>query len=160
MAAGAWRRRGRGLVFASSLTSFDLVSLPSDESNTTPTLLHEEGYEQIPSDLSPDGAWLVYTTNSALTGLDINLLPLDDTRIAENWLVTPANETEAAISPDGRYIAYTSDDSGTPQIYVRTFSGEGSLRFPPLVGARRAGPPAAPSCSIYASATACSAKRP
>ena len=39
---------------------------------------------------------------------------------------TPANEVSPSISPDGRWMAYASNESGRPEIYVRSFPGAGT----------------------------------
>ena len=44
---------------------------------------------------------------------------------AEPWLATPSDEGYATFSPDGLWVAYASDDSGRPEIYVRAYSGSG-----------------------------------
>jgi len=41
------------------------------------------------------------------------------------WLATGADERDPAFSPDGRFLAYTSDETGRPEVYVRPFPGPG-----------------------------------
>ena len=56
-------------------------------------------------------------------------LPLSPLAAPERFLATSANEIQGAFAPDGRWVAYTSDESGSPQIYVRRFpSGDGAWR--------------------------------
>jgi hypothetical protein len=80
-----------------------------------------------PSDWSRDGRWLVYTDVDPKTGNDIWLLPNPGKPSADRkpvaWLRTPALETQGQISPDGRWLAYCSDESGRLQIYLRPFGG-------------------------------------
>ena len=75
---------------------------------------------------SPDGRHLLFERFVPERGSDLWILPLDGTRKAVPFLETPANETHAAFSPDGRLVAYVSDEGGMPQIFVRTFPASGS----------------------------------
>jgi Tol biopolymer transport system component len=80
-----------------------------------------------PSDWSRDDRWLVYTQTDAKTGDDIWLFPDPAKPSADRkpvaWLRTQALETQGQISPDGRWLAYCSDESGRLHIYLRPFSG-------------------------------------
>ncbi|HEX6250131.1 MAG TPA: protein kinase [Gemmatimonadaceae bacterium] len=57
---------------------------------------------------------------------DLTLMPLSGARTPEQILSTPFNEFYPAISPDGRWLAYASDESGQSEIYVRPFPGPGA----------------------------------
>jgi len=54
------------------------------------------------------------------------LAPLQHPKDAKPFVVTPFGENEGAISPDGRWVAYQSDDSGKAEIYVADFLGGGN----------------------------------
>src|SRR5262249_16844965 len=84
-------------------------------------LLNTEQSDVYPSDWSPGGKYLVYIVENARTKRDIYLLPLDGDRKPEPFLATKYDEYDASFSWDGRWIAYTSDESGVPQVYVRPF---------------------------------------
>ena len=73
---------------------------------------------------SPDGRKLLYRQTGATTGQDVWLYSIDD-RTATPFLQGPANETSASFSPDGRWVAYVSDESGAAQVYVRPVHGPG-----------------------------------
>ena len=62
------------------------------------------------------------------TNRDIGILNLDD-RTAISWMATDANEHSPRFSPDGRLLAYVSDESGREEIYVQAFPGP-SERIP------------------------------
>ena len=68
----------------------------------------------------PDGQNLLYTTAGATTQLDLWLLPRKEGSEPTPFLVTPFNEYSPDISPDGRWVAYVSDVSGSPEVYVRS----------------------------------------
>jgi eukaryotic-like serine/threonine-protein kinase len=70
---------------------------------------------------SPDGRFLVYVTHDPKTREDLWLLPMVGDRIPAPLLRTEFNEEQASISPDGRWFAYTSDESGRDEVYVQAF---------------------------------------
>ena len=75
---------------------------------------------KVLNDWSPDGRSIVYTQHGADTKLDLWLLPLSGGS-ARPVLTTAFNEAQARISPDGRWIAYVSDESDTSEVYVRRY---------------------------------------
>ena len=56
------------------------------------------------------------------TVTDLLLLTLSRADRLDSWFVTPFNEGSPRFSPDGRWVAYQSGESGTPQIYIRSFA--------------------------------------
>ena len=96
-----------------------------------PQLVVEGPNPVIPWSISPDGRRLAYFENSPETGFDIWTLPLDVTDpdhpkpgAPAPSLRTPADETVPRFSPDGRWIAYRSNESGSNEIYVRPFPAD------------------------------------
>jgi Tol biopolymer transport system component len=78
---------------------------------------------KFPSSWSRDGRFLLYTVASPKTTGDIWILPMDGSRKASMLFQgTEFSETDAQFSPDGRWIAYDSDESGRIEVYVREFS--------------------------------------
>jgi serine/threonine-protein kinase len=75
---------------------------------------------------SPNGETLAFTEAALATGWDIWTLSLKDGRKVQAFLQTPFNETNPAFSPDGRWVAYQSDESGRDEVYVQPFPGPGS----------------------------------
>jgi Tol biopolymer transport system component len=76
-------------------------------------------------DWSPDGRFLLYEEVSRKTTTDLWLLPLAGDRKPSLYLQTPFDETHAKFSPDGRFVAYTSNESGRDEVYVQTFPAAG-----------------------------------
>jgi Tol biopolymer transport system component len=82
--------------------------------------------------VSPDGKRVSYSGASRETKMDIYTLPLDlsdpehpKAGKPEVYLATPAREWLGRFSPDGRWMGYLSDESGTQELYVRPFPGPG-----------------------------------
>ena len=79
---------------------------------------------QAPLSVSPDGKSVVILEDGTRTGLDLSLLSLDEKvekRTTTPLINTPFTENGGEISPDGRWLAYESNELGPPQIYVRPF---------------------------------------
>jgi len=78
---------------------------------------------------SLDGRWLVLRTVASLAGNgDLYALRMGDSA-ATSLVATPAIELAPALSPDGKWLAYQSDESGTNEIYVRPFPDAASARW-------------------------------
>jgi serine/threonine-protein kinase len=71
--------------------------------------------------MSPDGQFLAFDESSPDTGSDIWVMSLDGEREPQVFLQTKFNERAMRFSPDGRWLAYTSDESGRNEVYVRPF---------------------------------------
>ena len=98
-----------------------------------------------PSDWSADGRFLAYTQRTSSTTSDVWVLPLSGDRKAFPLLQTGFVEASGAFSPDGRWIAYTTNEAGQPNVYVQPFPGAaGNIRCqgrwrPPCLATRRQG---------------------
>ena len=97
-------------------------------------LLVQVGVQQ-PEDLSKDGRYLAYL-NQEQSGLwNIWLLPLQAGGHAAPWLSSRFNETSPRFSPDGRWIAFESNESGRPEVYAAlTEGGREKRRISPAGG--------------------------
>ena len=125
--APVWAPDGRNVAFSSRGQLH-----AKDTGGGEPKVLMQNGNTKNPSDWSRDGRTLVYTETDQKTRGDIWLLlnPLSSVdKKAVPLLRTDANESQGRISPDGRWIAYASDESGRTEVYVRPFpSGDGRWR--------------------------------
>ncbi len=86
-------------------------------------VLESENAKNV-DDLSPDGRLVVYDTGGGVgaeAANDVWVAPLDGDRKPIPFLVRPFIDTQARVSPDGRFIAYTSDESGAQEVYVMDF---------------------------------------
>ena len=91
--------------------------------------LTTSAHAQRPNAISPDGTRLVFEELMPSAGYDFMLLSLEGTPRVEPLLQTPFDERNAAISPDGRWMAYESNESGQSQIYVRPFPNVADARY-------------------------------
>jgi Tol biopolymer transport system component len=82
---------------------------------------------QQPEDISLDGRLLVFSNDVQSTS-DLWLLTLEGERKASPWLQSRFKEVSPRFSPDGRWIAYESDESGNPEIYVALTQGGGDKK--------------------------------
>ncbi len=79
---------------------------------------------QLPGALAPDGKLLAFSVVNPKTGYDIWVMGLSD-RTPHPFLKTQFNEEAPQLSPDGNWLAYSSDESGRFEIYVQPFPGPG-----------------------------------
>jgi serine/threonine protein kinase/WD40 repeat protein len=88
--------------------------------------------EEEPSSFSPDGRLLLLgvfpfgSADLAGTGWNIDVLPLEGGRLPRPFVRTRSDELVGRFSPDGRWVAYQSNDSGTWQVFVRPYPGPGA----------------------------------
>jgi hypothetical protein len=74
-----------------------------------------------PTTWSPDGRFLLFEQTSPTTESDIWVLPVQGDRSPHPYVATRCSEAEAHFSPDGKWVAYTSDESGRSEVYVQSF---------------------------------------
>lgn len=121
----AWTPDGKRICFASDrLGQWQIFWMPADGS-APPELLYRSDNPVVPNAVSSDGRYLAFTEFAAETGADIWILSLEGGRSARLFLRTPYAEWGGSFSPDMRWLAYTSNDSGLAQVYVRPFPGSG-----------------------------------
>jgi len=81
---------------------------------------------KFPNSWSANGRFLLYSSLDPQTSSDLWVAPVEGDRPPWVFLKTPFREAWAAFSPDGRWVAYHSDESGRDEIYVRPFAPPGS----------------------------------
>jgi dipeptidyl aminopeptidase/acylaminoacyl peptidase len=127
-----WSPDGEQVAFTSYRSGVaDILLCRADGTGEEKALAADPTRAEMLSDWSRDGRYLLYTRGDPETGFD--LWYLERGKDASAWeahpfLQTPFGEAVARISPDGRYVAYISDDSGRLEIYVRPFP-EGDRRW-------------------------------
>jgi serine/threonine protein kinase len=121
----AWSADGNRIVFGSARKgSYNLYWKQSSGAGPEELLL-ESDQTKVPNDWSPDGRFLLFRNTDPQTGYDLWVLPLFGDKKPFPFLKTPFNERDGQFSPDGKWIAYESNESGQFEIYVQPFSGPG-----------------------------------
>jgi serine/threonine-protein kinase len=115
---------GRRVTFASSRSgTLNVFWIAADGSGGAERLL-EAARNQYPDDWSPDGKTLAFTELSPETGADLWMLSLD-TREPRPFVRTRFDEETPAFSPDGRFVAYGTNETNRWEVFVRPFPAGG-----------------------------------
>jgi len=147
--APLWSPDDRSIVFSSNRTShFDLYIKKTSGSGVEELLTDFGGADKYATDWSADGKYILFQmTGDSTLQTDIWVLPMTGDRKPVPFLKTPFRENGARFSPDMRWVSYVSDESGSPQVYVRPFeppdapgggtaSGKWQISTEPSRGAR------------------------
>jgi eukaryotic-like serine/threonine-protein kinase len=108
---------------------FDLY-WKSATGNGTEELLLSTPQSKTPTDWSPDGRFLLYRNGDSASGYDLWAIPVDGSRKPFPVIQTNFDERDGQFSPDGKWIAYQSDESGRFEIYLQPFSAPGDAQKP------------------------------
>jgi serine/threonine-protein kinase len=123
--APVWAPDGSRLAYRGTRAGFrNVFSKASDGSGDEVRLTTSENM-QTPTSWSADGRQLALVDVSSATGADIWVLPVPGSAPRE-FVKTAAVEAGGAFSRDGRWLAYSSSESGTNEIYVRPYPGPGA----------------------------------
>ena len=123
-----WSPKGDRIVYSAlEKGKWGLYQVLSSGSGTE-ELLYESESPKAPMSWSPDGQRIVFWTLDPKNGGDLWVLPLEGDKKPVPLIATPNNETHGQISPDGKWIAYTSNSTGRNEIYVQPFP-TGSGRY-------------------------------
>lgn len=127
--ASVWSPDGNRVVFSNRRKGhFDLYMKASSGAGAEEELL-ADGLDKQPLDWSHDGRFILFTVAAASqTGIDLWVLPLSGDRKPFPFLQTRFDEVPGRFSPDGRWIAYVSNESGRSEVYVAPFPGASHRR--------------------------------
>jgi serine/threonine-protein kinase len=116
----AWMDGGSRVAYVSSAGARHIRSVRSDGTSTTPdTLATGMEFYEVLSTRSGDS--LLVRVNGVQANADIRLVPPGSAEASVPLLDSPFSESAVTLSPDGRWIAYVSNVSGTYEVYVRPF---------------------------------------
>ncbi|MEE8367224.1 MAG: protein kinase [Thermoanaerobaculia bacterium] len=120
-----WTPDGRSIAYAQGRDGqTDLAIKAFGGSGEVEYLLEAEG-DQFPSSWSPDGKTLLYYSRTPETGFDVWVLSLEDGKEPKPFVNTPFVELDSRFSPNGRWVAYSSNESGQFEVYVQEYPGPG-----------------------------------
>ena len=121
-----WSSDGSRVIYRSNRASnFDLYQKAASGAGDEELLVQSAG-AKWPDDTSHDGRYLLYEELGSDGKENLWTMPMQGERKPQAWLQTPFAEWGGHFSPDDRWIAYQSDESGTYEVYVRAFSPGGS----------------------------------
>jgi serine/threonine-protein kinase len=126
--SGIWTPDGKNVVYGTESTEANSIWMqPADGSRSPEPLTKTAEGRLFPEAFSPDGKQLLVA--GGLPSVDISVLSIGASATPQQLLATKYNEYNARISPDGRWMAYQSDESGRFEIYVRPFPDVNSGRW-------------------------------
>ena len=120
-----WAPDSRAFVFASAVDTPPNLYVKRIGASGEDERLFRTRLQSFPQSWSPDGRFIAYVTVDPETAGDIWLVPLQGDRQPTVFLRTPFYEGHARISPDGRWMAYQSNEAGNAGVYVTRFPQPG-----------------------------------
>jgi serine/threonine-protein kinase len=122
-----WTPDGRELIYINEAPYFDLYRRAADASRPAQPLL-TGGHDHYPGSVSADGHLLAYVL-SVSGGVELWTVPLQGEPTPTRYLANGFNLAHPAISPDGRWMAYDSDESGRVEVYAQSFPNPDQKRW-------------------------------
>ncbi|MCX6621931.1 MAG: hypothetical protein NTY38_12830, partial [Acidobacteria bacterium] len=117
-----WSPDGSRLIFSSNRNGpYNLFQKPANSAKAEEILL-ESSENKFATSYSRDGRFLLYTVMYTKQKANTWVLPLEGARKPVPFRITECSERQPRFSPDGHWVAYTSDESGRDEVYVRSFS--------------------------------------
>jgi Tol biopolymer transport system component/tRNA A-37 threonylcarbamoyl transferase component Bud32 len=120
-----WSPDGRRIAYYEADTPFGMLTRTVTGPREERTLFRGPEAGE-PQSWSAGGDLLVYSRRDPRTRSDIWVLPMGGASEPVQFLASPSDEVSPSISPDGRWIAYASDESGTAEVYVRPYPDAGN----------------------------------
>ena len=123
-----WTADGKRIIYRSARAgTLNLFARAADGSGGEERLTTSD-MNQTPADVSRDGQWLAFSTGAQ----DVWVMPLAGDKKPRPFVQTPFSEVNGAFSPDGRWLAYHSNESGRNEVYVQPFpAGGGKVQVSP-----------------------------
>jgi hypothetical protein len=120
-----WSADGSRVIFYSTRSAAGDIYQKQASGTSADELLLSTNLGKLPSDASRDGRFLMYSEVNPKTKYDLWVLPLAGDKKPVPYLVTPFNDADGHFSPDGKWVAYMSDENGKPEVYIQSFPASG-----------------------------------
>jgi hypothetical protein len=119
-----WSRDGRAVFYVVDRPPFEIHRIPFGSAAEGEPLWKAE-IDSVLTGVSADGRRIVYTMTPLETGSDLWVASLDGSEKPRAFRATRYTEQYGTFSPDGRWLAYASNETGRPEVYVEAFPGPG-----------------------------------
>ena len=122
--SAVWSPGGDRIAYVSKAGDREAIHIAGLDGRSDLVSTTDDAFKLV-ADWSPDGRFIVFEGLNPVTGWDIWLLPLEGDRKPVPYLRCSSQEGGGRISPDGRWLAYASDETGKWEIYVQSFPQPG-----------------------------------
>jgi eukaryotic-like serine/threonine-protein kinase len=117
-----WSADGTSVCYTTSRERGQRIVFQRLGEAAEPRLLRtNEAQFQVPTSFTPDGRTLVFSAIAATTQFDLWTIPLDGSAEPRPVVRSSSWETDGVVSPDGRWLAFGSDETGKQEVYVESF---------------------------------------
>jgi Tol biopolymer transport system component len=124
-ASAVWSPDGARVAYGSNRGGPDNIYAKMASGASGEELVFKSDEPKFVDDWSRDGKNLIFESVSSKTGTDLWVVSMLGEHKAVPYLQTPFEETHSQFSPDGKFVAYTSNESGRDEVYVQTFPVSG-----------------------------------
>jgi Tol biopolymer transport system component len=131
--APVWSGDGSVLAYSIAADSPPNIVVRENRGTAAERRITKSATMHFASGFTPDARTILFRAFSSDTGWDLFTVAVDGSSPPQRLLQTPANENEMSLSRDGRFVAYTSDESGRTEVYLSRFP-EMSGRIPVSAG--------------------------
>jgi len=123
-----WAPDGKRFVYDSTPSGISDIYQSAVDGDGRNEILLQSKFSKIPMSWSADGRFFMYLTFTPETKADLWVVPMEQGKAGTPFpfAASAAAESNAHFSPDGRWVVYVSDETGTPEIYVRSFGPPGA----------------------------------
>jgi hypothetical protein len=125
---GSWAPDGKSILYASVKDGVYKLLSTRPGSGITQVLLADKRIFAWPGRWMPDGKSILTIATNMEPNSGTDIVIIDSAKHIMPVVVTPGNEQWTDVSPDGRWVAYTSDRSGQSEVYVRPLHGDDQIQ--------------------------------